>query len=92
MTTILYPIMNKTIMRPLSKFGIDRPSGYCILVKSRWVYRRRKRRHCEMIFVVFVLPISVVVEVLKERLVVPAENIFSDVHRLSAVACTASAP
>ncbi len=45
-----------------------------------------------MIFVVFVLPISVVVEVLKERLVVPAENIFSDVNRLSAVACTASAP
>ena len=62
MATISYPIVNHTIMRHLSKFGIDWPSIHWVSVKSRWVYRRRKRRHCEMIFVVFVLPISVVVE------------------------------
>jgi len=47
---------------PLLKYGVDWPFGYRVMAKSRWVYRRRKLRHGEMIFVVFVLPISVVVE------------------------------
>ncbi len=50
--TIFNPILHSIIIRPLSEFGVDWPSIDREPAKSRRVYRRRKLRHGEMVFVV----------------------------------------